>query len=215
MSRPPMNLIFPDRSASGISSNQDGQRVIASTRRPDGTFRPEIKVRPGYTPQEDVSLFRSTKQKELDHHKATKGTVPGLKPNAMVQNALRGATQAGGGGLSRSQKKNAKRKEKETGEEVKDSWDNDDEEEGESKSTTTGKETNPKLPPPVSDTTTSIETTTTEDRAKRLRNLKKKLKQTQQLREKEDGGASLGDAEKEKVNKMSELEDEIAKLEIA
>ena len=38
MSRPPMNLIFPDRSAAGISSNQDGQRVIASTRRPDGTY---------------------------------------------------------------------------------------------------------------------------------------------------------------------------------
>lgn len=115
--------------------------------------------------------------------------------------------------MSRSQKKNAKRKEKETDEEVKDSWDNDEEEEEESKET--AKETNVKLPPPVPDTTTSIETKTTEDPAKRLRNLKKKLKQTQQLREKEDGGASLGDAEKEKVNKMSELEDEIAKLEIA
>ncbi|GAA5988175.1 hypothetical protein JCM5350_002211 [Sporobolomyces pararoseus] len=226
MSRPPMNLIFPEKSNSGISRNQDGQRVIAPTRRPDGTFRQEIKIRPGYTPQEDVSLFRSSKQVELDQHRARKGTVPGLKPNnPLVQDALRGISGGGSASGSKSAKKNAKRKEKRnegaTSSEnnVKDSWDDDDDQEeqktrqGQEETTTSTSSSSTALPP-----TTGSETspeTTTEDPAKKLRNLKKKLKQTQQLKEKRDGGVTLGQAEQDKVDGMNSLEEEIAKLELA
>ncbi|GAA5887609.1 hypothetical protein JCM16303_001446 [Sporobolomyces ruberrimus] len=217
MSRPPMNLIFPERSAAGISKNADGQRIIAATRRPDGTFRQEIKIRPGYTPQEDVSLFRSTKQVEMDQHRARKGTVPGLKPNAMVQDALRGATTTSG---SKSAKKNAKRKEKRNevaeGGETKESWDDDDEEESGKKGDEVERPTTttPVAPPVPAASMSAEESSTTEDPAKRLRNLRKKLKQTQQLKEKQDGGATLGSAEQDKVDAMKALEDEIAKLEL-
>ncbi|GAA5959334.1 hypothetical protein JCM3765_006567 [Sporobolomyces pararoseus] len=223
MSRPPMNLIFPEKSNSGISRNQDGQRVIAATRRPDGSFRQEIKIRPGYTPQEDVSLFRSSKQVELDQHRARKGTVPGLKPNPLVQDALRGISGGGGGAgtsASKSAKKNAKRKEKrneggtsQASASVKDSWDDDEEDEGKNAegTTTTTPSTSSTAPPPAPETLEP----TTEDPAKKLRNLKKKLKQTQQLKEKLDEGATLGQAEQDKVDGMKSLEEEIAKLELA
>ncbi|GAA5914558.1 mago-binding domain-containing protein [Sporobolomyces salmoneus] len=220
MSRPPMNLIFPDRTAAGISRNSDGQRVIAPTRRPDGTFRQEIKIRPGFTPQEDVSLYRNSKQVEMDQHRAKKGSVPGLNP--LVQDALKGISGGAAGG-SKSAKKNAKRKEKrQETESVKDSW--DDEEEaggnaGEEKEDKTQKSTSTSSAPTDSTaagtTAEADATTTTEDPAKRLRNLRKKLKQTQQLKEKLDGGASLGPAEQDKVDGMKSLEEEIATLELA
>ncbi|GAA6008299.1 hypothetical protein JCM11491_004428 [Sporobolomyces phaffii] len=214
MSRPPMNLIFPERTAAGISKNQDGQRVIAATRRPDGTFRQEIKIRPGFTPQEDVSRFRSQKQVELDHHRQTKGTVPGLNP--LVGAALAGIA---GAGASKSAKKNARRKDKRHDDaaaaaaaaaaEVKDSWDDEDDNDNVTLPTKTPEPSSPR------NETTTTTTTTEEERAKRLRNLRKKLKQTVQLQEKRDGGATLEPAEQDKVDGIRALEDEIAKLELA
>jgi hypothetical protein len=197
-------------------------------------FRQEIKIRPGYTPQEDVSLYRNSKQLEMDRHRAIKGSIPGLKPNSnnpLLQDALKGVQ-----GGSKSAKKNAKRKEKKIKEEdeVKDSWDDDDNEEGAENTNSSTKESTPKIetenlngpttptsPPTASSSTPTVTTensamtTTTEDPVKRLRNLRKKLKQTQQLKEKLDGGASLGPAEKDKVDGMKSLEEEIAKLELS
>ena len=42
-----------------ISSNEAGERVIAATRRPDGTLRKERKIRPGYVPQEEQQVYLS------------------------------------------------------------------------------------------------------------------------------------------------------------
>jgi partner of Y14 and mago protein len=36
-----------------------GQRVIAPTRRPDGSLRKEIRIRAGYTPQDEVAIYQS------------------------------------------------------------------------------------------------------------------------------------------------------------
>ena len=38
--------------------NDKGERVIPGTRRPDGTFRKERRVREGYTPQEEVAAYQ-------------------------------------------------------------------------------------------------------------------------------------------------------------
>lgn len=38
---------------------KEGVRVLASTRRPDGTFRKEIRIRPGYTPPDEVPKYQS------------------------------------------------------------------------------------------------------------------------------------------------------------
>jgi len=105
-SRPPLlSELTPSTSGIVIDPNT-GDRKVAPSKRPDGTLRKEIKIRPGFTPQEDVSKFRSARQSEFESKKLPKGSVVGLvRPQvAVAQAALRG--------MSDAQRKNAKRKEK-------------------------------------------------------------------------------------------------------
>lgn len=37
--------------------NDQGERVIMGSRRPDGTFRKDIKVRAGYVPQDEQPVY--------------------------------------------------------------------------------------------------------------------------------------------------------------
>ncbi|GAA5940290.1 hypothetical protein JCM3775_004422 [Rhodotorula graminis] len=45
-------------SASGIALSPSGERVVPASVRPDGSIRKERKVRPGYTPVEDIARYR-------------------------------------------------------------------------------------------------------------------------------------------------------------
>lgn len=38
---------------------KDGERLLAPTRRPDGTMRKPIRIRAGYTPQDEVAIYQS------------------------------------------------------------------------------------------------------------------------------------------------------------
>lgn len=38
---------------------KEGERILAPTRRPDGTLRKAIRIRAGYTPQEEVAIYQS------------------------------------------------------------------------------------------------------------------------------------------------------------
>lgn len=174
--------MFPQATPAGIVKSSDGERVVASSRRPDGSYaahhllrsshspsmcryRKELKIRPGYTPDEDVKRYRTARGAESEARAATKGAVPGLAPAAAgVQAAL--------AGMSKAQKKNVKRKEKRKEDEVEEgekgredkededvpeSWDSDGDED---------KEVLPPPPPaPV-----------IED-SKRVKALRKKLRQ--------------------------------------
>ncbi|XP_059433766.1 partner of Y14 and mago [Corylus avellana] len=40
-------------------SLKEGERLLAPTRRPDGTFRKPIRIRAGYVPQEEVAIYQS------------------------------------------------------------------------------------------------------------------------------------------------------------
>ncbi|KAF9055187.1 hypothetical protein BDZ89DRAFT_975473 [Hymenopellis radicata] len=123
MSRPPLN---PEKTAAGIAVDpQTLERVIPESRRPDGTVRKQIKIRPGFTPQEDVRRFRGTKQQQMDSNVLPKGHVVGWAPPPSSTPA-----STSGKALSKSAKKNAKRKEKrdeKKTEPVKESWEDDDE----------------------------------------------------------------------------------------
>ncbi|KAI0356656.1 hypothetical protein OH77DRAFT_1452656 [Trametes cingulata] len=128
MSKPP---IVPETTVSGIAVDpRTLERVIPESRRPDGSVRKQIKIRPGYTPQEDVRRFRGTRQAQMDANSLPKGHIIGWAPPP--QAAVPPASKAG---MSKAQKKNEKRKEKrkEKREEtkVKDNWEDDDEGEGE------------------------------------------------------------------------------------
>ena len=92
--------------------------------------RKEIKIRPGFTPQEDVKRFRGTKQAQMDAHALPKGHVIGWAPPPSSSSATASASaeKKSTAGMSKSAKKNEKRKEKrDEGEKVKDNWDDEDE----------------------------------------------------------------------------------------
>ncbi|KAJ6539276.1 hypothetical protein B0H19DRAFT_961478 [Mycena capillaripes] len=117
--------IDPEKTAAGIALDpQTLERVIPESRRPDGTVRKQIKIRPGFTPQEDVRRFRGTKQAQQDANALPKGHIIGWAPPPTSQ-ASGSATKP----MSKSAKKNAKRREKKEEkkeEAVADNWEDDD-----------------------------------------------------------------------------------------
>lgn len=97
-------------------------------RTPRNRVRKQIKIRPGYTPQEDVRRFRGTRQAQADVTTLPKGHIIGWAPPPQAA----AAAPASKAGLSKAQKKNEKRKEKrkekrDEDEKVKDNWDDEDE----------------------------------------------------------------------------------------
>lgn len=87
--------------------------------------RKQIKIRPGFTPQEDVSRFRGTKQAQMDANTFPKGHIIGWTPPPAAASSSSAKTK--------SQKKNEKRKEKRKAEKaadtdkVKDDWEDEEE----------------------------------------------------------------------------------------
>ncbi|GBE79285.1 hypothetical protein BKA93DRAFT_772199 [Sparassis latifolia] len=129
MSKP---ALFPETTTAGIAVDpRTLERVIPESRRPDGSVRKQIKIRPGFTPQEDVRRFRGTRQAQMEANVLPKGHVIGWTP---PPSAPKPGAAAAGTALSKSAKKNEKRKEKrkekreETpSEKVKDNWEDEDE----------------------------------------------------------------------------------------
>jgi len=120
MSLPPIN---PEKSVAGIALDPKTlDRVIPESKRPDGSVRKQIRIRPGFTPQEDIRRFRGTKQARMDSNALPKGHIIGWTPPTS-------ATKPGAGSapLSKNAKKRQKQKEKKA-EAIKDNWEDEDEE---------------------------------------------------------------------------------------
>ncbi|KAL8276105.1 hypothetical protein RQP46_011487 [Phenoliferia psychrophenolica] len=206
----PHTLIKP-ASASGII-DKDGTRVVQGSRRPDGTYRKELKIRPGFTPEEDVTRYRTTRAAEAEARAAIKGRVPGLAPNAVAA-ALTG--------MSKAQKKNSRRKEKRRGEdgeeivsedeeggtaakEVADDWDDGEDDESAPKSTKVVQPVVVATPPPAPAPVI--------EESKVIKALKKKLRQAEALKERETLGLYLPPAEREKIKTIPSIEEELARM---
>lgn len=103
------------------------------------SVRKQIKIRPGFTPQEDVRRFRGTKQAQMDANALPKGHIIGWVPppgatKPDVSGANRPSTASSSTPTTKAAKKNAKRKEKrereksdKAKEEVPDNWEDDEE----------------------------------------------------------------------------------------
>ena len=91
--------------------------------------RKELKIRPGFTPQEDVTRFRGTKQQEMDTRALPKGHIIGwVAPSSATNNA--GGKSSGT--MSKSQKKNEKKRGKKKADiakKIQENWEDDDEDE--------------------------------------------------------------------------------------
>ncbi|GFZ49336.1 hypothetical protein JCM24511_07456 [Saitozyma sp. JCM 24511] len=112
MSLPPLN---PEKTAAGIVVDpRTLERVVPSSKRSDGTVRKELKIRPGFTPQEDVGRFRTTRQQASD---MAKGVIPGsgrpARPRAPdPNNPFAQPVAVPAAAKSKAQLKNEKRREK-------------------------------------------------------------------------------------------------------
>ncbi|KAF8558903.1 hypothetical protein OG21DRAFT_1432675 [Imleria badia] len=133
MSKPPL---FPQQSAAGIAVDpRTLERVIPESKRPDGSMRKQLKIRPGFTPQEDVSRFRGSRQQAMDSTALPKGHILGwVAPSSETQQKAKGASTPP---PNKNAKKRANQRAKKTAEKsegVKDNW--EDEEDAENSATT-------------------------------------------------------------------------------
>ncbi|KAF9964443.1 hypothetical protein BGZ70_006445 [Mortierella alpina] len=186
----------PAKSIAGIQEDKD-VRVIPMTRRPDGTYRKERKVRPGYTPPEDVAKY-------------TNQVLDSIRP-APTPSPL--ASAASSTPKTKTQLKNDKRKAKRKDEAAA----------AEAGSATPGfapkgetatQETESKTVDTPSADPSSTAPATAVDPEKKLRALNKKLRQVEQLKERQDKGETMLPEQLEKITKMDELLAQIAEMSV-
>lgn len=74
--------------ASGIVTDETGERHIPESKRADGTTRKAIKIRPGYRPPEDVEVYKNPTAETFRNR--GKGPIPGsegLKDDKQAQSS--------------------------------------------------------------------------------------------------------------------------------
>ncbi|KAF4634957.1 hypothetical protein G7Y89_g3132 [Cudoniella acicularis] len=168
----------PTPSKAGIIETTSGERHIPSSVRPDGTKRKEIKIRPGYKPPEDVEVY---KNRTADAWKTRgSGGVPGA--DGLKDDKDEGSASSNKNAKRREARKKAKAAEESGEGKAKDSAS------GSGKEPATVEEVDPEA-----------------EKEKKARNLKKKLKQAKELKEKKEGGGALLPEQFAKVIKINEL----------
>jgi partner of Y14 and mago protein len=173
----------PTPSKAGIVENNSGERHIPSSVRPDGTKRKEIKIRPGYKPPEDVEVYKNRTADAFKNRGS--GGIPGA--DGLKDDKEEGSAASNKNAKRREARKKAKAAE-EGGEKVK-----------EPEKKAGGDKAEEVVDPEV-------------EREKKARNLKKKLKQAKELKEKKEGGAALLPEQFAKVIKINELIRELDQL---
>lgn len=79
---------------------REGERVVGPTRRPDGTLRKPIRIRPGYTPPDEVAVYQSKGAIWKKEMAALQEAPPGSEPEVVVK------------AKSKAAKRNERKKEK-------------------------------------------------------------------------------------------------------
>jgi partner of Y14 and mago protein len=167
-----------------VTDAASGERIIPESVRADGSKRKAIKVRPGYRPPEDVEVYKNRTAESF--RTRGKGGIPGaegLKEEKPEQGSAASNKNA--------KRREARKKAKATGE-----------------SDAGEKETTPAAAEPPTTEVVDPEA----EKEKKARNLKKKLKQARDLKNKKETGEALLPEQIAKVIKINELIRELEAL---
>jgi partner of Y14 and mago protein len=174
----------PTPTKAGIVESNSGQRHIPSSVRADGTERKEIKIRPGYKPPEDVEVYKNRYANAFQTRGS--GGIPGA--DGLKDDKAEGSAASNKNAKRREARKKAKAAEEANGGSV-----NEPSKEAAEQ--------------PIAE-----EVDLEAEREKKARNLKKKLKQAKELKEKKEGGGALLPEQFAKVIKINELIRELEAL---
>ncbi|KAG0643763.1 hypothetical protein HOY80DRAFT_304817 [Tuber brumale] len=193
---------------SGITLTSDGQRVIPSSLRADGSARREIRVRPGYRPPEDVEVYKNRTAEAWKNRGS--GGVPGASsPSDDDMNQPAGTSAS-----SKNAKRKAARKR------AKEKVASGQPEAGGGAAGSTEKTNGSRKDDPASTTPTAggseLEQTKTEptpdEREKMAKAIRKKIRQANELKIRKEVGESLLPEQLEKVIKLQELTRQLSAL---
>ena len=178
---------------SSTASKKSDVTIIPASQRPDGTWRKEIRVKAGYVPPDEAERYQS-KGRQIAAA-ARSGIPPGL------------SVEEDGPKKTKNQKKNERRKQKKKEESSKTAQE-------ERTETLTSKVQDLQISPKSEATT--VNGSSKETITKKLKGLKKKLRQIEDLEDKLSSGEikDLAKEQKEKVGRKKEILDEIEDLEL-